>query len=29
MSKHLQQQKQVVDDAFAAELGLGEMVTAH
>jgi 2-oxoglutarate dehydrogenase E1 component len=29
MSKHLQQQKQVVEDAFAAELGSGEMVTAH
>jgi 2-oxoglutarate dehydrogenase E1 component len=29
MSKHLQQQKQVVEDAFAAELGSGEMVTTH
>jgi len=29
MSKHLAQQKQLIDDAFAAELRSGEMVTAH
>ena len=29
MSKHLEQQKQVIDDAFAARLRSGEMVTAH
>jgi 2-oxoglutarate dehydrogenase E1 component len=29
MSKHLAQQKQLVEDAFAAKLALGEMVTAH
>jgi 2-oxoglutarate dehydrogenase E1 component len=29
MSKHLAQQKQLVEDAFAATLGAGEMVTAH
>jgi hypothetical protein len=29
MSKHLEQQKQVIDDAFAAKLRSGEMVTAH
>ena len=29
MSKHIAQQQQLVRDAFAAELGSGEMVTAH
>ena len=29
MAKHMQQQKQLVEDAFAKELGSGEMVTAH
>jgi 2-oxoglutarate dehydrogenase E1 component len=29
MSKHVAQQQQLVRDAFAAELGSGEMVTAH
>ncbi len=29
MSKHIEQQKQLVEDAFAAELASGEMVTAH
>ena len=29
MSKHLAQQKQLVADAFAPDLGFGEMVTAH
>jgi 2-oxoglutarate dehydrogenase E1 component len=29
MTKHLAQQKQLVEDAFAAKLGSGEMVTAH
>ncbi len=29
LSKHLEQQKELVEDAFAAELGSGEMVTAH
>jgi len=28
-SKHLEQQKQLVSDAFAAKLAAGEMVTAH
>ncbi len=28
-AKHLAQQQQLVADAFASELGLGEMVTAH
>ncbi len=28
-SKHVEQQKKLVEDAFAAELGSGEMVTAH
>ena len=29
LAKHLEQQKQLVEDAFAAELASGEMVTAH
>ncbi len=29
MSRHLAQQKQLVEDAFAAKLASGEMVTAH
>jgi 2-oxoglutarate dehydrogenase E1 component len=29
LTKHLEQQKQLVEDAFAAELASGEMVTAH
>ena len=29
MSKHLAQQKQLVEDAFAAKLASGEMITAH
>jgi 2-oxoglutarate dehydrogenase E1 component len=29
MSKHIAQQQELVRDAFAAELGAGEMVTAH
>ncbi|HEY2863326.1 MAG TPA: 2-oxoglutarate dehydrogenase E1 component [Casimicrobiaceae bacterium] len=29
LSKHLERQKQVVEDAFAAKLRSGEMVTAH
>ena len=29
MSRHLAQQKQLVEDAFAAKLGAGEMVVAH
>jgi 2-oxoglutarate dehydrogenase E1 component len=29
MSKHLAQQKQLIEDAFAAQLASGEMVTAH
>jgi 2-oxoglutarate dehydrogenase E1 component len=29
MSRHLAQQKQLVEDAFATKLGSGEMVTAH
>jgi 2-oxoglutarate dehydrogenase E1 component len=29
LSKHIEQQKQLVQDAFAAELASGEMVTAH
>ena len=28
-SKHLEQQKQLIEDAFAAELGSGEMVITH
>ena len=29
MSKHVAQQKQLVEDAFADKLDSGEMVTAH
>jgi 2-oxoglutarate dehydrogenase E1 component len=29
LSKHLEQQKKIVEDAFAAQLRSGEMVTAH
>jgi 2-oxoglutarate dehydrogenase E1 component len=29
MSKHIEQQKKLVEDAFAVELASGEMVTAH
>ena len=29
LSKHIEQQKQLVADAFAVELASGEMVTAH
>ena len=29
LSKHIEQQKKLIEDAFAAELASGEMVTAH
>jgi len=29
MSRHVAQQKQLVEDAFAEKLASGEMVTAH